>query len=238
MKLSLFVTCLGDVLRPEVGTRHRAAVAAAGARNRFSRSPDLLRPTVLQFRLCRPGREQAKRLIDVFDNDRSVVVPSGSCAAMVKLEFPAPVRGRRCLARPRRESGRSHASSWPISSSTGWGSRTSAPASTVWSPTTTPATCAGWGWWASRAAARPCRGPDLHADRSPGPVLRLRRLVRGPLPGNLDRYGHRQGELHHDHRRGRRGRDRRRLPDEHRRPARRPGPQIEVLHLAELLERR
>ena len=33
-------------------------------------------------------REQAKRTIDAFDSDRIVVVPSGSCAAMVKIEYP------------------------------------------------------------------------------------------------------------------------------------------------------
>ena len=70
-----------------------------------------------------------------------------------------------------------------------------------------------------RATAGPRRGADLRRDRSARPVLRLRRLVLGPLSADFDRDGHRQGQLHHGHRRRRRGLDRRRLPDEHRRPA-------------------
>jgi L-lactate dehydrogenase complex protein LldE len=34
------------------------------------------------------ARDLARHLIAAFDNDRTVVVPSGSCAAMVKLEYP------------------------------------------------------------------------------------------------------------------------------------------------------
>src|SRR5438132_1378211 len=48
-------------------------------------------------------------------------------------------------------------------------------------------------------------------------MLRLRRLLRGALSGHLGGDGAGQGRLRREGRRRCRGRDRRRLPDEHRR---------------------
>ena len=39
------------------------------------------------------AREQAKHTIRVFEGDQPVVVPSGSCAAMVKVEYPHLLEG-------------------------------------------------------------------------------------------------------------------------------------------------
>lgn len=88
MKVSLMVTCLGDALFPQVG------VATVNLLRRLGMDVDFPgRQTCCgqpHFNSgYRPGaQELARHTIRSFDNGRTVVVPSGSCAAMVKLEYP------------------------------------------------------------------------------------------------------------------------------------------------------
>lgn len=88
MKLSLMVTCLGDVLRPE------AAKATVGLLRRLGHEIDFpQRQTCCGQPFYNSGfaeyaRAQARHTIEAFQSDRTVVVPSGSCAAMVKVEYP------------------------------------------------------------------------------------------------------------------------------------------------------
>jgi L-lactate dehydrogenase complex protein LldE len=88
MKLSLFVTCLGDVLRPEVGRATVHLLRRLGHEVDFPSEQTCCGQPFYNSGFADLAREQAKRTIDVFDNDRMVVVPSGSCAAMVKVEYP------------------------------------------------------------------------------------------------------------------------------------------------------
>jgi L-lactate dehydrogenase complex protein LldE len=93
MKLSLMVTCLGDVLRPE------AAQATVGLLRRLGHEIDFPeRQTCCGQPFYNSGfadyaRAQARHTIEVFQSDRTVVVPSGSCAAMVKVEYPHLLEG-------------------------------------------------------------------------------------------------------------------------------------------------
>ncbi|HEY4312732.1 MAG TPA: (Fe-S)-binding protein [Pirellulales bacterium] len=88
MKLSLFVTCLGDVLRPEVGRATVRLLRRLGHEVDFPSEQTCCGQPFYNSGFADLARDQAKRTIDVFDNDRMVVVPSGSCAAMVKVEYP------------------------------------------------------------------------------------------------------------------------------------------------------
>ena len=88
MKLSLFVTCLGDVLRPEVGRATVRLLRRLGHEIDFPEDQTCCGQPFFNSGFADLAREQAKRTIDVFDNGRTVVCPSGSCAAMVKIEYP------------------------------------------------------------------------------------------------------------------------------------------------------
>lgn len=86
--VSLMVTCLGDVFRPDTGVATVRLLRRLGVDADF---PD--RQTCCGQPFYNSGyRDEARRLaehtIRTFDTGRPVVVPSGSCAAMVKLEYP------------------------------------------------------------------------------------------------------------------------------------------------------
>ncbi len=88
MKLSLFVTCLGDVLRPEVGRATVRLLRRLGHEVDFPEQQTCCGQPFYNSGFADLAREQAKQIIDVFDNGRTIVAPSGSCAAMVKIEYP------------------------------------------------------------------------------------------------------------------------------------------------------
>lgn len=87
MKISLFITCLGDVLRPEVGQATVRLLRRLGHEVDFPQNQTCCGQPFFNSGFHDLAREQAKRTIEVFDNGQTVVVPSGSCAAMVKIEF-------------------------------------------------------------------------------------------------------------------------------------------------------
>lgn len=86
-RVGLLVTCLVDLFRPEIGFAALRLVRATGA------------TVVLPAQSCcgqpaynagdRPGAAAlARQVIDAFDDLDHVVVPSGSCAAMVARHYP------------------------------------------------------------------------------------------------------------------------------------------------------
>ncbi len=88
-QVALFVTCLADLFRPSVAFSSIALLEAAGCE-----------VTVPETQTCcgQPGynsgaidesRPLAKQLIDAFAGFNYVVMPSGSCAGMVKHHYPS-----------------------------------------------------------------------------------------------------------------------------------------------------
>jgi L-lactate dehydrogenase complex protein LldE len=88
MRVGLFVTCLVDLMRPSIGLAALKLLEDAG-----------YEVTVPEMQTCcgQPGwnsgdREGAlalaERLISQFEECRYVVVPSGSCAGMIRAHFP------------------------------------------------------------------------------------------------------------------------------------------------------
>lgn len=88
MKLSLMVTCLGDVIRPESAKATVRLLRRLGHEVDFPEAQTCCGQPLFNSGFHDLARQQAQHTIAVFDGERTVVTPSGSCAAMVKVEYP------------------------------------------------------------------------------------------------------------------------------------------------------
>ena len=88
MRVSLLVTCLGDALFPEVGVATVRLLRRLGVEVDFPRAQTCCGQPHFNSGYHDGARELARHTIRAFANGRTVVAPSGSCAAMVKLEYP------------------------------------------------------------------------------------------------------------------------------------------------------
>ena len=92
MNVSLMITCLGDALFPDVGVATASAVCKrAPARCRRGlppRAQTCCGQPHFNSGFHEDARDIARHMIDTFAGSTMVVTPSGSCAAMVKLEYP------------------------------------------------------------------------------------------------------------------------------------------------------
>jgi L-lactate dehydrogenase complex protein LldE len=88
MKVSLLVTCLGDALFPDVGVATVRLLRRLGVRVDFPEAQTCCGQPLFNSGYHAEARDLARHTIRSFDNGQTVVVPSGSCAAMVKLEYP------------------------------------------------------------------------------------------------------------------------------------------------------
>jgi L-lactate dehydrogenase complex protein LldE len=82
------ITCLGDVLRPEAGKATVRLLRRLGHEIEFPAAQTCCGQPLFNSGFADLAREQAKHTIGVFDNGLPVVTPSGSCAAMLKVEYP------------------------------------------------------------------------------------------------------------------------------------------------------
>jgi L-lactate dehydrogenase complex protein LldE len=88
-KVSLMVTCLGDALFPDVGVATVKLLRRLGVDVDFPRTQTCCGQPHFNSGFHDLARDLAKHTIQAFShNGRTVVTPSGSCAAMVKLEYP------------------------------------------------------------------------------------------------------------------------------------------------------
>jgi len=88
VKFQLMITCLGDVLRPEAGKATVRLLRRLGHEIDFPQAQTCCGQPMFNSGFADLAREQARHTIGVFDADVPVVAPSGSCAAMVKVEYP------------------------------------------------------------------------------------------------------------------------------------------------------
>jgi L-lactate dehydrogenase complex protein LldE len=88
LKLSLMITCLGDVIRPDAGKAVVRILRRLGHAVDFPAAQTCCGQPMFNSGYAELAREQAKHTIRVFEGAETVVVPSGSCAAMVKVEYP------------------------------------------------------------------------------------------------------------------------------------------------------
>jgi L-lactate dehydrogenase complex protein LldE len=82
------ITCLGDCIRPEAGKAVVRILRRLGHEIDFPAAQTCCGQPMFNSGYRELAREQAKHTIGVFEGDWPVVVPSGSCAAMVKVEYP------------------------------------------------------------------------------------------------------------------------------------------------------
>jgi L-lactate dehydrogenase complex protein LldE len=82
------ITCLADALFPDVGVATVKLLRRLGVEVDFPTSQTCCGQPHFNSGYHEDARAIAKHTISVFDTGRLVVVPSGSCAAMVKIEYP------------------------------------------------------------------------------------------------------------------------------------------------------
>ena len=88
MRVSLLVTCLGDALFPDVGVATVRLLRRLGVAVDFPEAQTCCGQPHFNSGYHGEARELARHTLRTFDNGQTVVVPSGSCAAMIKLEYP------------------------------------------------------------------------------------------------------------------------------------------------------
>src|SRR3954469_12722512 len=82
------VTCLGDALFPEGGGATVRLLRRLGVAVDFPEAQTCCGQPHFNSGYHDDARDLARHMIRVFDNGQLVVAPSGSCPAMVKLEYP------------------------------------------------------------------------------------------------------------------------------------------------------
>lgn len=87
------ITCLGDVIRPNAGKAVVGVLRRLGHTIDFPQAQTCCGQPMFNSGYADLAREQAKHTLRVFEGDQPVVVPSGSCAAMVKVEYPHLLEG-------------------------------------------------------------------------------------------------------------------------------------------------
>jgi L-lactate dehydrogenase complex protein LldE len=88
VKVSLMVTCLGDALFPEVGVATVQVLRRLGVEVDFPAAQTCCGQPQFNSGYHDQARELARHTIQTFSASPLIVTPSGSCAAMVKLEYP------------------------------------------------------------------------------------------------------------------------------------------------------
>lgn len=88
MQVSLMITCLGDAFFPQVGVATVKLLRRLGIDVDFPLAQTCCGQPHFNSGYHHDARELARHAIKAFTGGRLVVTPSGSCAAMVKLEYP------------------------------------------------------------------------------------------------------------------------------------------------------
>jgi L-lactate dehydrogenase complex protein LldE len=88
LRVSLLITCLGDALFPDVGVATVHLLRRLGVSVDFPEAQTCCGQPHFNSGYQNEARELARHTLRTFDNGQTIVVPSGSCAAMIKLEYP------------------------------------------------------------------------------------------------------------------------------------------------------
>ncbi|MEN3951021.1 (Fe-S)-binding protein [Iodidimonas sp. SYSU 1G8] len=88
-EVALFVTCLVDLMRPEVGFASASLIEAAGFEVVVPKGQSCCGQPNYNGGDRNAARRMAERTIALLQRYERVVVPSGSCAAMIKLHYPS-----------------------------------------------------------------------------------------------------------------------------------------------------
>jgi L-lactate dehydrogenase complex protein LldE len=89
MKASVMITCLGDMFFPEVGVAMVTLLRRLGVAVDFPQGQTCCGMPLFNSGYHHDAAIVAARTVGLFADAEHVVVPSGSCAWMVKTEYPA-----------------------------------------------------------------------------------------------------------------------------------------------------
>lgn len=92
-RVALMITCLADVFYPEVGVAVVRLLRRLGVTVDFPRGQTCCGLPLLNSGYRDEAAAAARRTVRLFRDAEQVVVPSGSCAWMVKREYPALLAG-------------------------------------------------------------------------------------------------------------------------------------------------
>jgi L-lactate dehydrogenase complex protein LldE len=92
VRASLFVTCLGDLFYPEVGVAMVRVLRRLGVTVDFPAGQTCCGLPLFNSGYHREAAQVARRTVPLFARSEYVVAPSGSCAWMVKKEYPGLLR--------------------------------------------------------------------------------------------------------------------------------------------------
>jgi L-lactate dehydrogenase complex protein LldE len=93
MRVGLFVTCLVDLMRPSIGFAALKLLEDAGCEVVVPATQTCCGQPGWNSGDRRSARELAEKLITEFEDCTHVVVPSGSCAGMIRVHFPEVFEG-------------------------------------------------------------------------------------------------------------------------------------------------
>src|SRR5436309_651278 len=82
------ITCLGDALFPQVGVATVSLLRRLGVEVDFPAAQTCCGQPHFNSGYRDEARALARHTIRAFAGEQMIVTPSGSCAAMVKLEYP------------------------------------------------------------------------------------------------------------------------------------------------------
>src|SRR5213592_540527 len=94
MRASLMITCLGDMFFPEVGVSIVRLLRRLGVTVEFPQGQTCCGLPLFNSGYHAVARRVAARTVALFRDAAHVVVPSGSCAWMVRHEYPGLVGER------------------------------------------------------------------------------------------------------------------------------------------------
>lgn len=98
MRVGLFVTCLVDLMRPRIGFAALELLEAAGCQVVVPASQTCCGQPAWNAGERTAARALAVKLLDEFEDCDYLVLPSGSCAAMVRCHYPQLVADDAALA--------------------------------------------------------------------------------------------------------------------------------------------
>lgn len=93
MRVSLFITCLGDWYYPRMGIAAVKVLERLGCTVDFPAAQTCCGQPMFNNGFTDEARRLAARMIEVFASSEYVVTPSGSCAAMVREHYPTLFEG-------------------------------------------------------------------------------------------------------------------------------------------------
>src|SRR5689334_11090357 len=92
-RVGLFVTCLADLIRPRLGFAALQLLEDAGCQVEVPRTQTCCGQPAFNSGDTEGGAALARRVIAAFEGFDYVVVPSGSCAGMIRAHYKEALAG-------------------------------------------------------------------------------------------------------------------------------------------------